>query len=70
MDAIFANAPTEPTVVAIQVGKIYCDPHCSILQMQRAGDHQRQADRSHWKAAGQHARAARLSSRSALYSAK
>ena len=30
MDAIFANAPTEPTVVAIQVGKIYYEANCSI----------------------------------------
>jgi hypothetical protein len=30
MDAIFANAPTEPTLVAIHVGKIYYAARCSI----------------------------------------
>jgi hypothetical protein len=30
MGAVFANAPTEPTVVEIQVRKIYYDTGCSI----------------------------------------
>ena len=30
MGAIFANAPIQPTVAAVQVGKIYFDKRCDI----------------------------------------
>jgi hypothetical protein len=32
MGAVFSNTPTQPTVVAIQVGKIYLDAPCKFCR--------------------------------------